>query len=279
MKRLAKSNNYQVENDFLHRFKVLRDKKTGNTRAIIKITKAKIIKILRNILFYLKKFLFGTDIAETIVILIILISYTYMIKKGFIFFFSLLSVLSGDIFAQKPYQSVPLGEPIVWIEKNGKDTMLVAYLSDLNIYPPEKFKNSKQEQFYWITVRDVKFTLPYAKLIAYELNKTNKKLASLPDDKERKKYLSQYEKEILKKYEPELKKMNFNQGKMLLKLIDRECNQSPYELIRAYRGSFTAFFWQGIARIFGTNLKTEYDGRDKDKIVERIIVLVEGNRL
>lgn len=202
-----------------------------------------------------------------------------MIKKLFIFSFVLLTYLPGDIFAQKPYQSVPLGEPIVWIEKNGNDTMLVAYLSDLNIYPAEKFKNRKQEQFYWITVRDVKLTLPYAKLIAFELNKTNKKLATLPGDKERKKYLSLYEKEVLKKYEPELKKMNINQGKMLLKLIDRECNQSPYELIKAYRGSFTAFFWQGVARLFGSNLKSEYDGRDKDKIVERIIILVEQNRI
>jgi len=202
-----------------------------------------------------------------------------MRKKVFLFSCVFLSLLSGDIFAQKPYQSVPLDEPIVWIEKNGKDTMLVAYLSDLNIYPAEKFKNTKQEQFYWITVRDVKLTLPYAKIIAYELNKTNKKLVLLPDDKERKKYLSQYEKQVLKKYEPELKKMNMNQGRMLLKLIDRECNQSPYELIKAYRGSFTAFFWQGVARIFGSNLKSEYDGRDKDKIVERIIILVEQNRL
>jgi hypothetical protein len=202
-----------------------------------------------------------------------------MKKKAFIFSLTLFTCLSGNIFAQKPYESVPLGEPIVWVEKDGKDTMLVSYLSDLNIYPAEKFKNPKQEKFYWITVRDVKLTLPYAKLIAYELNKTNKKLVTLPDDKERKKYLSQYEKTILKRYEPELKKMNMNQGRMLLKLIDRECNQSPYELIKAYRGSFTAFFWQGVARIFGSNLKSEYDGRDKDKIVERIIILVEQNRI
>jgi len=73
--------------------------------------------------------------------------------------------------------------------------------------------------------------------------------------------------------------MNINQGKMLLKLIDRECNQSPYELIKAYRGSLTAFFWQGVARIFGSNLKAEYDGNDRDKIVERIIILVEENRI
>ena len=223
--------------------------------------------------------MFGTEIAVHFIKYNYYFRNTYMTKKVFIFSFVLFSWLSGNILAQKPYESVPLGEAIVWVEKNGKDTILAAYLSDLNIYPAEKFKNPKQEKFYWITVRDVKLTLPYAKLIAYELNKTNKKLVTLHDDKERKKYLSQYEKAVLKKYEPNLKKMNMNQGRMLLKLIDRECNQSPYELIRAYRGSFTAFFWQGIARIFGSNLKSEYDGRDKDKIVERIIILVEQNRL
>ena len=202
-----------------------------------------------------------------------------MKKSALIFSLIFVYILSGHVFAQKPLQKVPELDRIVWIEKNGKDTMLMVYLNDLYIFPIERFKNKKQEQFYWTTVRDVKLTLPYAKLIASELNKTNKKLVSLPDDKERKKYLSQYEKAVLKQYEPSLKKMNINQGKMLLKLIDRECNQSPYELIKAYRGSLTAFFWQGVARIFGSNLKAEYDGKDKDKMVERIIILVEQNRI
>ncbi len=202
-----------------------------------------------------------------------------MKKRIVLFSLLLLSILTGDLFAQKAYLSVPTGEPIVWVEKNGKDTMLMYYLNNINIYPPEHFKNKSQEKFYWMTVRDVKLTFPYARLIAFELNKTNKKLASLPDDKERKKYLSQYEKQVLKKYEPALKSMNINQGKMLLKLVDRECNATSYELIKAYRGSVAAFFWQGVARLFGSNLKAEYDGKDKDKIVERIIVLVGENRL
>ena len=202
-----------------------------------------------------------------------------MKKNGFILSLILIFMMGGDLFAQKPYQSIPSGDPIVWIEKNGKDTMLMSYLNEIYIFPPEHFKNKTQERFYWITVRDVKLTLPYARLIASELNKTNKTLVSLPDDKERKKYLSQYEKQVLKKYEPALKNMNMNQGRMLLKLIDRECNQTSYELIKAYRGAFTAFFWQGVAKLFGSNLKAEYDGKDKDRMVERIIILVEENRL
>src|ERR1035437_7246673 len=114
-----------------------------------------------------------------------------MKKIGFLFSLLLLSALSGNLFAQEPYQSVPSGDPIVWVEKNGKDTMLMSYLNDIYIFPPEHFKNKSQEKFYWMTVRDVKLTFPYARLIAYELNQTNKKLAALPDDKERKKYRSE----------------------------------------------------------------------------------------
>ena len=117
-----------------------------------------------------------------------------MKKSALLFYLIFITILSGEVFAQSPFESVPSGDPIVWIEKNEKETMLMVYLNDIYIFPPEKFKNKNQERFYWTTVRDVKLTLPYAKLIAFELNKTNKKLISLPDDKERKKHLSQIEK-------------------------------------------------------------------------------------
>ncbi|MDR3652865.1 MAG: DUF4294 domain-containing protein [Paludibacter sp.] len=202
-----------------------------------------------------------------------------MKKLSFLLLFTLISVSFVELYAQNSIKNIPPEDRIVWIEKNGKDTMLMVYLNEIYIFPPERFKNKNQEKFYYSTVRDVKLTLPYAKLIASELNKTNIKLASISDEKEQKKYLNTYEKEVFKKYEPSLKKMSINQGQMLLKLIDRECAETPYELIKAYRGSISAFFWQGVARLFGSNLKSTYDGADKDKIVERIIILVETNRL
>jgi len=189
------------------------------------------------------------------------------------------SILSLDIYAQSPNNSVHSDDSIVWVEINGNDTMLVVYLHDVYIFPPVHFKSKKQEQFYWKTVRDVKKALPYAKLIAIEINKTNRILAKLPNNKERKRYLSLYEKDVFKKYEPELKQMTLNQGKMLLKLIDRQCDQTSYEIIKNYRGIITATFWQGMARIFGSNLKSEYDASDKDKIIERVIILVENGQL
>lgn len=202
-----------------------------------------------------------------------------MKHHSFILLFILISALFADIYAQNSNKSILQGDSVVWVEINGTDTMLVVYLHDVYIFPTIQFKNRKQEQFYWKTVRDVKKTLPYAKLISKEINKTNRILAELPNNKERKRYLSQYEKEVFKKYEPELKNMTINQGKMLLKLINRECDQTSYDLIKNYRGIITATFWQGVARLFGTNLKSEYDATDKDKIIERVIILVENGQL
>jgi len=202
-----------------------------------------------------------------------------MKQLSFILIYTYLSVLFTDIYAQSSDKYAHLGDSIVWVEINGTDTMLVVYLHDVYVFPPVRFKNKKQEQFYWKTVRDVKKTLPYAKLIANEINKTNRILVELPNNKERKRYLSRYEKEVFKKYEPELKNMTLNQGKMLLKLINRECNQTSYEIIKNYRGIITATFWQGVARLFGSNLKSEYDASDRDKIIERVIILVENGQL
>lgn len=159
------------------------------------------------------------------------------------------------------------------------DTILLAYLRDLYVFPKPRFQNKKQEQFYWRTVRDVKKTLPYAKLVASELSIVNAKLAQLPNDKERKKFINQFEKEVFKSHEADLKKLTVNQGRMLLKLIDRECDRTSYDLIKNYRGSISAVFWQGVARLFGSNLKSQYQSDGEDKLVERVILLVESGQL
>jgi hypothetical protein len=190
-----------------------------------------------------------------------------------------LFVCSIGGYAQSKDEYVPPGGARLMVQVNGNDTVFLAYLHDVWVFPRQKFKNKAQEQYFWRTVRDVKRTLPYAKLVASELSQVNMKLASIPNDKERKKYLGQFEKEVFKKYEADLKKMTINQGRLLLKLIDRECERTSYDLIKVYRGSVSAFFWQGVARVFGSNLKSEYDASDKDKILERVILLVEAGQL
>lgn len=172
---------------------------------------------------------------------------------------------------------IPRSGARLQVKIEGNDTIFLAYLPDLWVFPA--FKDRKQEQYYWKLVRDVKRTLPYAKIVAKELSETNKLLMQMPNDKERKKYLAQYEKDIYKKYEPELRKLTLSQGKLLIKLIDRECNNTSYDLIKMYRGSIRAFFYQGFARIFGANLKSKYDAYQEDKILERVIILVEAGQI
>lgn len=203
-----------------------------------------------------------------------------MFSKFKILFIALIFIPFAGIKAQQVATDfVPPGGARLMIQTNGNDTVFLAYLHDLWVYPRNTFKNKKQEEFFWRTVRDVKKTLPYAKLLSSELNIVNLKLVNLPNDKARKKFISAYEKEIFNKHENNLKKMTVNQGKMLIKLIDRECERSSYDLIKSYKGSASAFFWQGIARIFGSNLKSEFKADGEDKIVDRVITLVEAGQL
>lgn len=166
--------------------------------------------------------------------------------------------------------------PVVVIDG---ETYPYVYLAEIPVYAEIKFKNKKQEEFYWRTVRDVKKTLPYAKLAGRIMAETDQELRTIPGEKERKAFLKKKEKELFDQFEDELKKMTVSQGKMLIRLVDRECDKTTFEIIKDYRGGFSAFFWQSIAKLFGANLKSEYDGSDKDKIIERVITLVESGQL
>lgn len=161
------------------------------------------------------------------------------------------------------------------VVENG-DTMAVVHLKNVYVYPEVRFKSKKQEQQYNKLVRDVKRTLPYAKMVYYTLIETYEYMETLPDEKSRQQHLERMEKELFKEYKPELKKLTFSQGKLLIKLIDRECNQSSYNLLKAYLGSFRAGFWNFFAGMFGASLKSEYDPKGKDAMTERVVVLVEN---
>ncbi|MDD4712179.1 MAG: DUF4294 domain-containing protein, partial [Bacteroidales bacterium] len=128
-------------------------------------------------------------------------------------------------------------------------------------------------------VRDVKKVYPLSKVVYYTLYETMGYLETIPDERARAKHLRQMEKDLVKEYEPVLRKMTYSQGKILLKLINRECNSSPYELIRAYRGSFAATLWQGVAKIFGEDLKSDYHPTMEDFMIERIVIQIEQGQI
>lgn len=161
------------------------------------------------------------------------------------------------------------------------DTVLVVIFNEITVFPPMKFKDKKQEQFYWRTVRDVKKTLPYAKLICETLVETYEYIETFPTQKERERYLKDMEGAIFEQYKPVLKKFSKNQARMLVKLIQRETNQSGYDILKAFLGSFRATFWQGFGRLFGVNLKGKYSPQTdaNDAIIERVCTLVEQGQL
>lgn len=164
-----------------------------------------------------------------------------------------------------------------FVDKVSGDTLLMLVLNPITIYPPERFRNSAEEQFYWRTVRDVKRTLPYAKLINSTLQETYEYLETYATKQQKEQYLKQFEKEIFNQYKPEMKKMTRSQGKMMIKLINRETNQNSYNIVKAFLGTFRAGFWQTFGRFFGVNMKTGYDPQHdhNDAMIERICVRVE----
>lgn len=161
------------------------------------------------------------------------------------------------------------------------DTCRLTFIRDVYVYPPLKFKNKKEEQFYWRTVRDVRRTLPYAKLAFTALCETYEYIQTIPDKKQREKHLKTLEHDIFEQYKPVVKTMTRNQGKVLLKLINRETDQSSFNIVKAFLGSFRAGFWQTFGRFFGMNMKAGFhpDKNKEDALIERIACLIEQGAL
>ena len=128
-------------------------------------------------------------------------------------------------------------------------------------------------------IHNVKKVYPYALIVRKKLDEVNSELKNITDEKEQKRYLKNLEKNLLAQYEDDMKHMTLTQGKLLIKLIDRETQNTSFDLIRDYRGKFSAAFWQGIARIFGTSLKAEYDRYGDDALIEYIILEIDAGRL
>lgn len=214
------------------------------------------------------------------------------VRKGFLSVLSLVLLLpwvsaqQNPIVAQKqPYKEVrgisPIKKPekTVFAEVINGDTVPVAVLGSVYSFPKENFSSASEERYYWKLVRDVKIVYPLSRIVYFTLLETMDYIETLPDPKDRERHLRRMEKDLVKEYEPVLRKMTYTQGKILLKLINRECRSSPFELIKAYRGSFTASFWQGVASIFHADLKSGYDPSTKDYTLERIVIKIEQGQL
>lgn len=146
-------------------------------------------------------------------------------------------------------------------------------------YAPMTFKNEKERENYNRLVRNVKKCLPLAKMVKMTIIETYEYLGTLPDDKARKRHIDAMEADLKREYTPVLKKMTRSQGRLLVKLVDRECNQSGLNIAQAFIGAFRANVYQGIAFIFGLNLNKKYDPEGDDRYTERVVRLVESGQI
>lgn len=159
------------------------------------------------------------------------------------------------------------------------DTILVSTIKEVYVLPMHKFETKREMRKYRRLVRNIKVVLPYAKLAKKKYDEVVDNLEKLETEKEKKEYMKQVEEELKDEFEEDLKKLTVTQGRILLKLLDREIGETSYDLLKEFRGTFSAFFWQTLARIFGHNLKSEFDPEGEDRLLNEIVMLIENGQL
>lgn len=159
------------------------------------------------------------------------------------------------------------------------DTVIHIVIQQINVIPPFQFKSERQRRRYSRLVRYVKKVYPYAILIGQKYQEIGYALDSIHDEKERKKFIKKKEKELRAEFEDELVHLTILQGRILIKLVDRQTGATTYDVVKEFKGSFSAFFWQSLARLFGSNLKSEYEADGDDAMIEDIIFRIENGQL
>ena len=182
---------------------------------------------------------------------------------------------------RKVMMDSPTYVPMVKVGKALVDGDSIQYMemNNVYVYPELTFKNKKQAQSYMRLVNNVKKVLPIAKEARQMLIETTEFLDMLPDEKSKNEHIKRVEEDIFRTYKPKMKKLTYSQGKLLIKLIDRECHSSSYEMIKAFMGPIRAGFWQVFAWGFGASLKKEYDPTGTDRLTERVVLMVEAGQI
>lgn len=153
------------------------------------------------------------------------------------------------------------------------------FMPELPVYKPMRFRSVKERRKFDKMVYNVKKVLPIAKRVNLMLTETYETLETLPDKKTKDAHIKQVEKDIKAQYTPEMKKLTFSQGKLLIKLVDRECNQQAFEIVQAFLGPARATFYQIFAWTFKASLKKNYDPNGEDAQIERICRQIETGQL
>lgn len=171
--------------------------------------------------------------------------------------------------------------PMVKVGKvfNGGDSIQYVELNNIYVYPEPVFANQRQREAYNRLVYNVKKVLPIAKECNAIIIETFEYLETLPNKKAKDAHMKLVEQNIKETYTPRMKKLTYSQGKLLIKLIYRECNSSSYNLIQAFLGPVKAGFYQAFAWAFGASLKKDYDPEGVDRLTERVVLMVESGQL
>ncbi len=159
------------------------------------------------------------------------------------------------------------------------DSILQILLPEILVYPQQKDWSRRAMHQYSVLELRVLKVYPIAKVAAIKLKEYNRVYLTFKSDRERKDYIKKIEKDLFTEFEQEIRTMSINQGRILIKLIDRETGHSSYEIIKEFKGGFSAFFWQGVARLFGHNLKSEYDAANEDRMIEYIVWQIDHGLL
>jgi hypothetical protein len=193
-------------------------------------------------------------------------------RKGILLFLSLffcrILAFSQDTVKAPPATQIIEGDTITLID-----------VKPVVIFPPATFPNKRASVRYDKLVYNVKKVYPYAKLAGKQLAVYKTILDTIPSENDRKIFMKKAEKELEKQFGDEIKELTFSQGKILIKLIDRETGNSTFDIVKQLRGGFTAFIWQTMARLFGYDLKTNYDPAGNDKAIEQIVLMIEAGAI
>lgn len=166
-----------------------------------------------------------------------------------------------------------------YVDPVKKDTVAIVRLSNVYCFNRKRFSSRNRELEYLRMVNDVKKTLPIAKAARDLLVQVYDTIQYMPKEKDQKKFFKKLEKDLFAQYKPQLKRLNYRQGKLLVRLIDRECHKKAYSLIREFLGKTRAFFWQSFGALFGVSLKGSWEPDGKDKELEDICIQVEHGLL
>lgn len=194
-------------------------------------------------------------------------------KWTYILFFAVLLTVSPKLSAQTEKKD---NSGVTRVVIEGSDTIPMIELPEVWVFDRRELDYLYLKRKYQRLIRNVKKAYPYSHIAGEKLKELDEQLASIYNEKEQKEHIKKAEEEIMGQFEKEVRKLTVTQGIILVKLIDRETGRSSYLVIKELKGSITAFFWQGIARIFGNDLKADYDPEGDDRVIEDIVRGIEA---